>query len=155
MPTPDFVLALREKIGHDPLPLVGVSTATFDDRGRVLMVQRADDHRWTLVTGIIEPGEEPAAGALREIQEETAVIARVERLLGVAGRGLTTLHNGDQVWWTSIFFHCRHVSGEPRVNDDESIDVRWVELDQVPPLPPLQARCLALALADEPAWFAL
>jgi ADP-ribose pyrophosphatase YjhB (NUDIX family) len=155
MPTPEFVLALRDKIGHDPLPLVGVITVVFDEQGRVLMVQRADDHRWTLVTGIIEPGEQPAAGALREIEEETAVTARVERLLGVSSRDLSTLHNGDQVWWTSIMFHCTYVSGDARVNDDESIDVGWFALDEIPPLPPQQARCLALARSDEPAWFAL
>jgi ADP-ribose pyrophosphatase YjhB (NUDIX family) len=155
MPTPDFVLTLREKIGHDPLPLVGVITVVFDDFGRVLLVRRADDHRWTLVTGIVEPGEQPAAGAVREIEEETGVIARVERLLGVAGRELATLSNGDQVWWTSIFFHCRYVSGDARVNDDESIDVRWADLGDLPELPPQQARALALARADEPAWFAL
>jgi ADP-ribose pyrophosphatase YjhB (NUDIX family) len=156
MPVPEFVLTLRAKIGHDPLPLVGAIAVVFDDRGRVLMVRRADNRQWALVTGVIEPGEEPAAGALREIEEETGVIARVERLLGVTARGLATLPNGDQVWWTSILFHCRHVSGEARVNDDESIDVGWFEVDRLPgPLLPQQARCLALAQADEPAWYAV
>lgn len=153
MATPEFVLALREKIGHDPLPLNGATSVVFDDRGRVLLVRRADNHRWTLVTGIIEPGEQPAAGALREIEEETGVIARVERLLGVEAVGLATLPNADQVWWTSIFFHCRHVSGEARVNDDESIDVGWFGPDELPALPPHQSRCLALARSHEPAWY--
>jgi len=154
MATPEFVLTLRAKIGHDPLPLNGATTVVFDDRGRVLLVRRADDHRWTLVSGIIEPGEEPAAGALREIEEETGVIAEVERLLGIGARDLATLHNGDQVWWTSIMFRCRHVRGEPRVNDDESIDVGWFELADLPELPRHHAHALALARADGPAWFA-
>ncbi|MEV6844945.1 NUDIX domain-containing protein [Actinoplanes sp. NPDC051411] len=155
MPTPEFVLTLREKIGHDPLPLVGAIAVVFDARDRVLMVRRADDQQWTLVTGIIEPGEEPAVGALREIEEETGVTAEVERLLGVTARDLATLPNGDQVWWTSILFRCRHVSGEARVNDDESIDAGWFEIADIPKLPPHQARALALARADEPAWFAI
>jgi ADP-ribose pyrophosphatase YjhB (NUDIX family) len=155
MPIPEFVVTLRAKIGHDPLPLVGAIAVVFDDRGRVLMVRRADNHQWALVTGVIEPGEEPAVGALREIEEETGVVARVERLLGVSARELATLPNGDQVWWTSIMFHCRYVSGEARVNDDESIDVRWFELADLPDLLPQQARALALARADEPAWFAV
>lgn len=155
MPIPEFVRILRRKIGHDPLPLVGAIAAVFDERGRVLLVRRADNHRWTLVTGIIEPGEEPAVGALREIEEETGVVARAERLLGVSARDLTTLPNGDQVWWTSILFHCRYLHGEARVNDDESIDVGWFEPGRVPDLPPQQARCLALARSDEPAWFAV
>lgn len=155
MPIPEFVRTLRAKIGHDPLPLVGTIATVFDDRGRVLMVRRADNHQWTLVTGCVEPGEEPAVGALREIEEETAVVARVERLLGISALELATLPNGDQVWWTSILFHCHYLSGDARVNDDESIDVRWVELDQMPALPPQQARCLELAQADQPAWYAV
>lgn len=154
MPIPEFVLTLRAKIGHDPLPLAGTIAVVLDDQDRVLMVRRADDHRWALVTGVLEPGEEPSAGALREIEEETGVIARVERLLGVSARDLTTLPNGDQVWWTSILFQCRHISGEAKVNDDESIDVGWFAIDDIPELLPQQARCLALAQADEPAWFA-
>jgi ADP-ribose pyrophosphatase YjhB (NUDIX family) len=155
MPIPEFVLTLRAKIGHDPLPLVGAIAVVFDDRDRVLMVRRADNHQWALVTGVVEPGEEPAAGALREIEEETGVVARVERLLGVSARGLSTLPNADQVWWTSIMFQCRHVSGEPKVGDDESIDVGWFEIADIPELPPQQARCLAQAQLDEPAWYAV
>jgi ADP-ribose pyrophosphatase YjhB (NUDIX family) len=155
MATPEFVLTLRAKIGHDPLPLNGATNVVLDDQGRVLLVRRADNHQWTLVSGIIEPGEEPAAGALREIEEETGVIAKVERLLGIGARAqLATLHNGDQVWWTSIMFQCRHVSGEARVNDDESVDVGWFAIDDLPELPPHHAHALALAQADEPAWFA-
>jgi ADP-ribose pyrophosphatase YjhB (NUDIX family) len=155
MPIPEFVLTLRAKIGHDPLPLVGAIAAVFDDRGRVLMVRRADNHQWALVTGVIEPGEEPAVGALREIEEETGVTAEVERLLGVSARDLATMPNGDQVWFTSILFRCRHISGEARVNDDESVDVGWFEIADVGELLPQQARCLALAQSDEPAWFAV
>lgn len=67
MPIPDFVKTLRAKIGRDPLPLVGVTTVVFDEQGRVLLVRRADNRRWTLVSGIVEPGEQPAAAAVREI----------------------------------------------------------------------------------------
>jgi ADP-ribose pyrophosphatase YjhB (NUDIX family) len=155
MAIPEFVRVLRAKIGHDPLPLVGAMAVVLDERGRVLMVRRADNLQWALVTGVLEPGEEPAAGALREIEEETGVTARVERLLGVAARDLTTLPNGDQVWWTSIMFRCRHVSGEATVNDDESVDVGWFEIDDIAGLPAQQAHCLALARAEEPAWYAV
>ncbi|RYY40302.1 MAG: ADP-ribose pyrophosphatase, partial [Actinomycetales bacterium] len=42
MSTPDFILALREKIGTDPLWLPGVTAVTT--RGdEVLLVRRADD----------------------------------------------------------------------------------------------------------------
>ena len=67
MPTPDFVIELRKKIGHDLLWLPGVTGLVIDDAQRVLLVRRADNHRWTLVTGFLDPGEQPAAGIVREI----------------------------------------------------------------------------------------
>ena len=36
-------------------------------RTRLLVVRRADDGRWTPVTGIVDPGEEPARAAEREV----------------------------------------------------------------------------------------
>jgi len=156
MAIPEFVLTLRAKIGHDPMPLNGGMAVVLDERGRVLLVRRSDNHRWTLVTGCLEPGEQPAAGMLREIEEETGVIAAVERLVMVAARDdLASAPNGDLIWWTTIGFRCRHVSGEARVNDDESIDVGWFDPADLPALPPQQAHCLELALANGPeTWFA-
>ena len=74
-PVPDFVLALREKIGHDPLWLPGV-TAVVRRGDQVLLVERADNGRWTPITGIPDPGEEPADAANRELQEEVGYAAR-------------------------------------------------------------------------------
>ncbi|MDF9752420.1 8-oxo-dGTP pyrophosphatase MutT (NUDIX family) [Arthrobacter sp. ES3-54] len=62
MATPDFILRLREKIGHEALWLPGVTGVVFDDAGRVLLGQRADNRQWGLITGILEPGEDPAPG---------------------------------------------------------------------------------------------
>jgi len=154
MPIPEFVVALRAKIGHDPLPLSGVTAVVFDDRNRVLLVRRSDNGRWALTTGCLEPGEQPAAGALREVMEETGVVAAVERLVSVEALDLSMAPNGDLVYWLNLGFRCRFVRGEARVNDDESVQVGWFDVDTVPELEPHQARCLALALhqAGE-AWF--
>jgi ADP-ribose pyrophosphatase YjhB (NUDIX family) len=155
MAIPEFVLTLRAKIGHDPMPLNGGMAVVLDERGQVLLVRRADNGLWTLVTGCLEPGEQPATGMLREIEEETAVIAEVERLVLVnTNDHLSSAPNGDLIWWTTLGFRCRYVSGEARVNDDESIDVGWFDPADMPALPPSHARCLALALANEPeTWF--
>jgi ADP-ribose pyrophosphatase YjhB (NUDIX family) len=154
MPIPEFVLTLRAKIGHDPLPLPGVTAVVLDDRNRVLLVRRADNGQWTLITGCLDPGEQPAAGALREIMEETAVVATVERLLSVTALDMITCPNGDLVHWYDTALRCRYVSGDARVNDDESVDVGWFEVDAVPELSPHQALCLKRALApDGDAWF--
>lgn len=134
MPTPDYVLSLREKIGHAPLWLPGVGGVVFDDDGRVLLGRRADNGQWTVITGMLEPGEEPAPGIVREILEETGVVARVEHLIRVEVVGPVTFPNGDVCTFLTTDFSCRYVSGEARVNDDESTAVQWFPLDDLPDL---------------------
>jgi len=157
MPTPQFILDLRAKIGHDMLWLPGVTAVVFDELQRVLLVQRADNGRWALVTGILEPGEQPAVGALREVEEETGVIAEAERLLSVTALPLVEYYNGDRTRYLDVTFRCRAVGGEARVNDDESVDVGWFPLDELPALPERHTACIndALMSAATPARFAL
>ena len=146
MPTPDFVLSLREKIGHDMLWLPGVTGVVFNAVGQVLLVRRADDNRWTLITGMLDPGEEPAAGTLREVQEETGVTAVIEHLIHVGSHGPITFPNGDLCSFLNVGFRCRYVSGQARVNDDESTDVGWFALDDLPELSERHRLLLDLAL---------
>ncbi len=136
MPTPDYVLQLRSKIGHDPLWVPGVKGVVHDDDGRVLLVRRADNRNWTLITGMLDPGEEPAPGLVREVFEETGVHVEVEHLVGVNVAGPVTFPNQDVCTFLSLTFRCRYISGQARVNDDESIDVQWFSLDGLPPLNP-------------------
>ena len=55
MATPEFILRLREKIGHDLLWLIGVTAYVEDPEGRVLLGRRADSGEWALVYGINGP----------------------------------------------------------------------------------------------------
>jgi 8-oxo-dGTP pyrophosphatase MutT (NUDIX family) len=151
MPTPQFILDLRAKIGHDMLWLPGCTAVVFDDDGRVLLVKRADNGRWALVTGILEPGEQPAVGALREVEEETGVIAEAERLLSVTALPQVEYYNGDVTTYLDVTFRCRFVSGDARVNDDESVDVGWFGLDELPDLLDRHHEAIRDALAPDSA----
>ncbi len=147
MGSPDFIVNLRKKIGHDPLWLPGVRAVVFDTGGRVLLGKRSDTGGWALITGILDPGEEPGPGLIREIFEETAVVAEVEHLLGLAAVGPVTFPNGDVCDFLNIEFICRHVSGTARVNDDESTAVGWFDVADLPPLRPGHLACILRALA--------
>src|SRR5262245_66340916 len=106
MPTPKFILDLRAKIGHDLLWLTGLTGVVLNDREEILLVRRADNDRWSLIGGILEPGERPAIGLVREIQEETAVEAVVEGLVSVLSRPPASYPNGDQVQFLDLCFRC-------------------------------------------------
>lgn len=146
MPTPQFVLDLREKVGHDLLWLTTAMGAVFDESGRVLLARRADNGRWTLPGGIIDPAEHPADAAVREVYEETGVIAVPDSLTSVTVSGQHTYPNGDRVQYLEFCFRCRPAGGEARVNDTESVEVGWYALDALPDLPAPMAAVLATAL---------
>jgi len=120
----------------------------------VLLVRRADNGQWSLVSGILEPGEQPAAGLLREVEEETGVLAAIEALTGVWTLPEVTYPNGDRAQYLDLCFTARHVSGEARVNDDESLEVGWFAPGALPDLPDRSRLRLERALAfDGTAWF--
>ena len=132
MQTPPFITALRRRVGHDLLWLPGVSGAVFDDDDRLLLGRRADTGQWALVSGILEPGEEPALTLAREITEETGVRAEVLALTSVRSGPPVTYPNGDVAQYLSLTFWCRYVDGVARVADDESTAVGWFALHALP-----------------------
>lgn len=155
MPVPEFVAALREHVGHAPLFLSGVSAVVIDDDGRLLLTQRADNGRWAVVSGILEPGEKPGAAVLREIREETGVDAELVRVTSVDTAGPVTYPNGDVASYLDVCFLVRAVSGEARVADEENLDVRWFSPDGLPAdLTESSRMRIEKALGDDPrAWF--
>lgn len=154
MATPQFIQDIRAKAGDTLLFLPGVAMVVFDDRGRVLLNRRTDTGRWALISGIPDPGEQPAEAAVREIEEETGVLAIVERVLSIFTNVPVVYPNGDRAQYMDIVLHCRAVGGEARVNDDESLDVGWFAVDELPPLGPIARGRIELALRDDPTWFA-
>ncbi|MCQ4119219.1 NUDIX hydrolase [Rhodococcus tibetensis] len=155
MPVPEFVTAMRRHIGHAPLWLSGVSVVVRDDDGRLLLTRRADNGKWAVVSGVLEPGEEPGPAALREVREETGVDAELVRITSVDVTGPITYPNGDVAQYLDVCFLARYLGGAASVSDDENLEVAWFTPDAVPPDLTSSSRLrLEKALQDVPeAWF--
>lgn len=151
MPIPDFVARLRAHIGHEPLWLSSATAVVLDDGGRVLLGRRSDTGRWALPGGIIDPAEQPADAAIREVFEETGVIAVPERLIAVTVSPPFSYPNGDEVQYLNVVFRCRAVGGVARVNDAESLEVGWHPFESLPEISTRTARSLQLAMAESVA----
>ena len=133
MAIPDFISELRAVIGTVPLWLSGVTAIVLDDaRERVLLIRRSDTKRWAPITGIIDPGEQPAVAAIREALEEAGVDIAVERLASVGVTGNIVYENGDRAQYLDLTFECRYLDGEPRPVDGEALEVAWFALGALP-----------------------
>jgi ADP-ribose pyrophosphatase YjhB (NUDIX family) len=150
MPTPEFVLALREKVGTDLLWMPGV-TAVVRRGDELLLVKRRDNGAWTPVTGIVDPGEEPAVTAVREALEEAGVRIRADRLASTGVGAQVTYANGDRAVYLDLTFACTWLAGEAHVADDESTDVRWWPIDGLPPMAAEVQERIEAALSSEVA----
>ncbi|RKE18215.1 NUDIX domain-containing protein [Streptomyces sp. TLI_171] len=151
MGIPAFLAELRSVVGTMPLWLSGVSAVVLDDEGRVLLGRRADTGRWAVIGGIIDPGEQPADTVVRECLEETGVTVRPEALVAVGVTPMIEYPNGDRSQYLDLTFRCRLVSGEARVNDDESLEVGWFHADALPDLPESARERIKLAVAGNSA----
>ncbi|OLZ73366.1 NUDIX hydrolase [Streptomyces sp. IMTB 2501] len=153
MATPDFIRTLRASAGQQLLWLPGVTAIVFDDEGRVLLGRRSDTGKWSVIGGIPDPGEQPAACAVREVFEETAVRCVAERVVLVQALESFTYPNGDCCQFMDITIRCRAVGGEARVNDDESVEVGWFAVDSLPDLHEFGRFRIKQAMSEAPTWF--
>ncbi|MEU1308288.1 NUDIX domain-containing protein [Streptomyces cinnamoneus] len=155
MPIPDFLRDLRATAGNRLLWMPGVSAVVLDDAGRVLLGRRSDTGQWSIIGGIPEPGEQPAAAIVREVFEETAVHCVAEKVLLVEALKPITYPNGDICQFMDICFVARAVGGEACVNDDESLEVGWFEADALPELEDFALTRIKQAAsgAAAPTWF--
>jgi ADP-ribose pyrophosphatase YjhB (NUDIX family) len=65
-------------------PITGTSIIPVLPDGRIVLVQRRDNGRWSLPGGLVEWGEDISTSARRELEEETGLnLIKVNRLVGV------------------------------------------------------------------------
>jgi 8-oxo-dGTP pyrophosphatase MutT (NUDIX family) len=92
---------------------------------------------WALPKGNLDPGEQPAETAIREVREETGVEARLVEKLGDV-RYVYTRRGGERVFKVVSFFLLRAGRGrigeiEPEM-EREVAEARWLPLDEAPRL---------------------
>ena len=152
MPISAYVRNIRAKIGHDLLLLPGVTAVVVNELDEVLLQLRRDSESWAPPSGGVEPGESVADTAIREVYEETGILVEPVRVVAVLSGCdyYVTYPNGDQMATVTTVFRCRpRDANAPRVNDDESLDIRYFPRDALPGnMLPRHKRIIALALID-------
>jgi 8-oxo-dGTP pyrophosphatase MutT (NUDIX family) len=98
----------------------GTDALVRDARGRVLLVRRADDGRWAMPGGWVDPGETPEQAVVREVAEETGLRVSAPRLLHTEQRPASVHYT----------FGCALDGGDLR-RSDESLEVAFVWPDEI------------------------
>ncbi|MCY3779046.1 MAG: NUDIX domain-containing protein [Chloroflexi bacterium] len=154
MPISEYIKNIRAKIGSDLLLLPGVTAVVVNERDEVLLQLRRDTKTWAPPSGGVEPGETVADTAIREVYEETGIAVLPEKIVAVLSGSdyIVTYPNGDRMATVTTVFRCRPLQpSAPRVNDDESLDIRYFPSDALPEnMLPRHKSIIAQALADDP-----
>jgi 8-oxo-dGTP pyrophosphatase MutT (NUDIX family) len=120
-------------------PVLCVEAALFRD-GKILLIQRSDDHTWAMPGGLLEVGESPAQGAERELWEEAGIRGRSVRMLAVYDTRFWPARTSMQLCIAQFLMEA---DGEPGLHSGlegarssfaETLDVGFFAQDQMPEL---------------------
>jgi 8-oxo-dGTP pyrophosphatase MutT (NUDIX family) len=129
----DYILQLRQYIGHRPILMVGAAVLVLDVEDRLLMMKRSDIGRWGIPGGAMELGEAVENAARREAREETNLEIGEMSLFGVfSGPELYYKYpSGDEVYNVSIVYRSHDWRGEIKLNAEHS-EWKWFRASEIP-----------------------
>lgn len=131
-----FIKFIRKTFGHAPFPFVSTDVYIVNSNHEILLLRRSDDGKWCPPAGAVDPRESPQEAALRELYEETGLVAEEAdlHLFHVEGgeEGYHKYPNGDEALFTRIIFVIkRNIGGKVKL-DDENTEASWFAYDDLP-----------------------
>jgi 8-oxo-dGTP diphosphatase len=94
----------------------------------VLVCKASTYHKWVLPKGLVNKGETFEQTAVREVEEEVGVRARIAARLGEPEKYVYTAR-GVRVFKSVHYFLMEFESGNEKIHDREMEDVQWIPLD--------------------------
>ncbi|GAA2890170.1 NUDIX domain-containing protein [Actinoplanes cyaneus] len=124
---------VRASVGDtDTIFFVGARTVVLDEQGRLLLIQRSDNHRWAIPAGAMELGESMEDCAVRELWEETGLKATSLTPYAFYTAYTYTNDYGHTYQQVLMSFVVHTWEGELLRQTDESVDAGWFALDDLP-----------------------
>lgn len=130
-----YIREIRKHIGHAPMLSAGATVVVIKD-SKILLNLRSDTNTWGVPGGALELGETLEQTAARELKEETNLSASAFQLLNVfSGPDFYFKYpNGDELYSVVTLFQAEDISGELRITDGESFQLRYFGKDELPVL---------------------
>ncbi|HZG59149.1 MAG TPA: NUDIX hydrolase [Anoxybacillus sp.] len=130
-----YIEELRAIVGHRPLILVGSLVIMKDEKGRILLQQRKHPYGfWGLPGGLMELGESTEETARREVWEETGLVLGNLKMIDVVSGADNFIKapNGDEFYMVTVVYETSEISGELRIDQQESLDFRYFKTSELP-----------------------
>ena len=130
----DYIMNLRKHVGHEPLIGLGATTLVFNDKNEILLNLRSDTNTWGIPGGSMELHETIEETAVRELKEEAGISAdKLELVTVLSGDEYYFEYpNGDKMCTVIVLFKVLNYTGEIKVSDDESKQLKFFSLDALP-----------------------
>jgi 8-oxo-dGTP diphosphatase len=114
---------------QDQVSAGGVVFRREGDDVEVLVCKDAGYHRWVLPKGLVAAGETYEQAALREVEEETGIAARLIASLGEPEQ-YVYMARGVRMFKRVYYFLMEYQSGSIDHHDHEMEDVRWTSINE-------------------------
>ena len=104
----------------------------FDKRdGQIFIIvtQHSQHHGWVFPKGLIDKGEDKKSTALREVEEEAGVEAKIIQELSPTEYFYQ--FQGTKIKKKVIYFRMEYISGDIGDHDWEMEDAQWILVDKV------------------------
>lgn len=125
----EWISTVGEGVAGYVTPKVAVGAIVGNERGELLLTQRADSGIWLYPVGWADVGYSPAEIAVKEVYEETGIEVEPVTLVAV----LDGLRLGfARLPLYSLVFHCRMLGGQLRAHPLETRAVGFFPRDAMP-----------------------
>ena len=129
-----YIMNLRKYVGHEPLIGIGATTLIFNDKNEIILNLRSDTNTWGIPGGSMELYETIEETAVRELKEEAGISAdKLELVTVLSGDEYYFEYpNGDKMCTVIVLFKVINYTGEIKVSDNESKQLKFFSLDSLP-----------------------
>ena len=131
----NYIQSLRSILGTRPIIAPGSAIIVENNKNEILLQLRSDTYDWGIPGGGMELGDSFEETAIKELYEETGLIANHLEILGVASgkEFYYKFPNEDEIYNATVIFKALDVTGK-MIKDEESLELAYFPLDSLPHL---------------------
>ena len=129
-----YIKRIRSLVGNEYLMVNATAVVIVNDLGEVLLEKRSDNNLWGLPGGLIELNETIKEAAIREVKEETNLDVSLTKFIGIFSNPFMRWKEKDYAKVFTFAFTAKVIGGELKVNDHESLLMKYFAYEELPPL---------------------